>query len=266
MSTLLKIEGLSFNYLPDETILSGITFNLDKQRSLGIIGPNGGGKSTLLKILSGLLEGASGSIFWKGEIIQSSLSKVARISYVPQKDAVNTSLPVTVKDMVTFGALPKKVTKDELNKILSMLGLEDIKKKLIRELSGGQLQRVLLAKAVIRRPEILLLDEPTKGLDSTGQDQLLELIEKVKKDFDCTVILVDHNINQVIKHCDQILCLNRTHHWHDKKEMFNKDIMNSVYHCEFEHTLIHERPTDGKIPEHHECTVHGDNHDHEEGV
>jgi zinc transport system ATP-binding protein len=263
MTGLLKVENLSFSYLPEEMILSEVSFELDRQKSLGIIGPNGGGKSTLLKILSGLLEGASGTIQWKGNSITTTLSKEARISYVPQKDTVNTSLPVTVKDMVTFGALPQKVTKVELDKILSLVGLNDIKKKLIRELSGGQLQRVLLAKAVIRKPEILLLDEPTKGLDSTGQDQLLELIEKVMKDFGCAVILVDHNINQVIKHCDQILCLNRTHHWHDKKEMFSKDIMDSVYHCEFEHTLIHEQPTDGKIPEHHKCTIHGDDHDHD---
>lgn len=263
MNPLLKVNKLSFSYLPEEPILSKISFELSCQKSLGIIGPNGGGKSTLLKILAGLLEGAEGEIFWKGQRISDGLNKSARIAYVPQKDNVNSTLPITVRDMIAFGCLPHKVSKKDLNKVLDQMGLTSIQKKLIRELSGGQLQRVQLAKAVIRRPELLLLDEPTKGLDSTGQDQLLELIEQVIIDFNCSVILVDHNINQVIKHCDQILCLNRTHHWHDKKEMFNKDIMNSVYHCEFEHTLIHENQTDGKLPEHHKCTVHGDDHDHD---
>ncbi len=263
MNSFLKVENLTFNYLPEEAILSGISFELAQKKSLGIIGPNGGGKSTLLKILSGLLEGATGEIYWKGKKVDTRLSIDARIAYVPQKDNVNSALPITVKDMVAFGCLPSKVSRNDLNKILEKMGLDKIRNKLIRELSGGQLQRVLLAKAVIRKPEILLLDEPTKGLDSTGQDQLLELIDQVINDYQCSVILVDHNINQVIKHCDQILCLNRTHHWHDKKEMFNKDIMNSVYHCEFEHTLIHETQTDGKLPEHHKCSVHGDGHDHD---
>jgi len=263
MSSLLKVENLSFNYQEDEIILSGINLEVGQQKSLGIIGPNGGGKSTLLKILTGLLEGASGVIYWKGQSVTTKLSDIARISYVPQKDSVSTSLPITVRDMVSFGALPNKASSNEINEVLDQMGLLNIQKKLIRELSGGQVQRVLLAKAVIRKPEILLLDEPTKGLDSTGQDQLLDLIEQVMQKFNCSVILVDHNVNQVIKHCDQILCLNRTHHWHDKKELFNQDIMNSVYHCEFEHTLIHEKQIDGKLPEHHKCDIHGDDHDHD---
>ncbi|MCO4793494.1 MAG: metal ABC transporter ATP-binding protein [Bacteriovoracaceae bacterium] len=263
MKNILEVKNLSYQYSENDLILSNVSFQLQSNTLLGIIGPNGGGKTTLLRIIAGLIPIQEGEIVWNGKEISKNFHKELRLSYVPQRDTVNTSLPITVKDMIIFGNLPDKVNKRELSKLLEKLGLTKLKDSLIKELSGGQLQRVLLAKALIRRPSVLLLDEPTKGLDSTGQDQLLNLMNTIQEETECSIILVDHNINQVIKHCDEILCLNRKHHWHDKKELFNTDIMNSVYHCEFEHSLIHENQKDGKVTEHHQCSVHPEGHEHD---
>ncbi|MBY0416134.1 MAG: ATP-binding cassette domain-containing protein, partial [Bdellovibrionales bacterium] len=131
------------------------------------------------------------------------------------------------------------------------------------KLSGGEKQRVLIARAMIQKPKLLLLDEPTKGLDSNGQDQLLALIETIKKRDNTAVMIVDHNINQIIKSCQNILCLNRHSHWHDHRDFLTKNILEDIYHCEFEHLLIHEKDlehtSDHSVHtnEHHFC-----NHDH----
>ena len=126
------------------------------------------------------------------------------------------------------------------NELLDLVGILHKKDSLISSLSGGEKQRVLLARALINRPKLLLLDEPTKGLDSNGQDQLLAIIEKIKARDKTAVMIVDHNINQIIRNCHKILCLNRTYHWHNNTDLLTRNILEDVYHCEFEHLLIHE--------------------------
>ena len=246
---ILKVNSLSFAYpdTPDFLILKNISFSLNKGEALGILGPNGGGKSTLLKILVGLLGPYQGEVNFNGKSVNEFRSK---IGYVPQTANLNTIMPLRIIDLIHFQ--PEK--KDSIKNVLELVGLAGKENKLFSELSGGEKKRALLSLALIKAPNILILDEPTAGLDSSGIDQLLDLLSRLQKDFSTSVVIVDHNINQVIKHCDKILCLNQTSHWHNEKDFLTKNILESIYHCEFEHLLIHEKE---EISEHHFC---GDDH------
>lgn len=215
---------------------------------LGIIGPNGGGKSTLLKIITGLLTPKEGSI--------KCFSN--RISYVPQTTKLNDTLPLTVNEYL---GLSGKYSEIEKKEALDFVSMGKYVHGLVRELSGGQKQRIQLAKAHLEKPKILVLDEPTNGLDSNGQDQLLGLINEIKERHDASVVIVDHNINQTLRFSDKILCLNRTGHWHNKKELVKREHIEAIYHCEMEHIIIHEQLGVGPHNPHHQCTIHP----HEEG-
>jgi zinc transport system ATP-binding protein len=240
---ILKADKISFSYNGEGPTLKDISFSLFSGESLGVLGPNGGGKTTLMKIIVGLLRADSGELFFEGKASNDYKNYPFELfSYVPQNSELNTILPVKVSEYMEFAkSLHKKnnslVDTDEL---LDLVGILHKKDSLISKLSGGEKQRVLLARALINRPKLLLLDEPTKGLDSKGRDQLLAIIEKIKTRDKTAVMIVDHNINQIIKNCHKILCLNRTYHWHDHRDMLTKNILEDVYHCEFEHLLIHE--------------------------
>ncbi|MBC7540780.1 MAG: ATP-binding cassette domain-containing protein [Bacteriovorax sp.] len=240
---ILRADKLSFSYNSEEPTLKDISFSLFSGESLGVLGPNGGGKSTLMKIIVGLLKADSGKLFFENKL--SSDYKVypfALFSYVPQNSELNTILPVKVNEYMDFARSLYKEhnSATDIDELLDLVGILHKKNSLISKLSGGEKQRVLLARALINRPKLLLLDEPTKGLDSNGQDQLLAIIEKIKTRDKTAVMIVDHNINQIIRNCHKILCLNRTYHWHDHRDLLTKNILEDVYHCEFEHLLIHE--------------------------
>lgn len=245
---ILKADKISFSY-EGEAILKDISFSLFPGESLGVLGPNGGGKSTLMKIIAGLLKASSGSLFFD--------QKPELFSYVPQNSELNAILPVKVYEYMDFtkSLYKKHIATSDSDELLELVGILQKKDYLISKLSGGEKQRVLLARALINNPRLLLLDEPTKGLDSSGQDQLLAIIEKIKTRDKTAVIIVDHNINQIIRNCHKILCLNRTYHWHNHRDLLTKNILEDVYHCEFEHLLIHENDllnnTEQKAFDHH---------------
>jgi len=259
---ILDIENLTFAYHKDKIILNNISFHLIKGESLGILGPNGGGKSTLLKILVGLLEMQTGSIKINGvEVTTNSHYPRHLFGYVPQATTLNNLLPIRVSDLLEFAGLSGHPTQS-IDEALDIVGIKHKKEELVSALSGGEKQRALLAKALIHRPEILVLDEPTNGLDSTGQDQLIDILNSIKKNKQTGVIIVDHNINQILRHCDKILCLNNVSHWHDNKDLLTKNVLESIYHCEFEHILIHEK--EGTHPKHHQCEVQGKHIEHDQ--
>lgn len=242
-SPILRAEKISFSYNGDAPVLKDISFSLYSGESLGVLGPNGGGKSTLMKIIVGLLKADSGELYFE-EKLSTEYKKYPfeKFSYVPQNSELNTILPVKVVEYMNFAkSLYKKDSSlSEIDELLELVGILHKKNSLISKLSGGEKQRVLLARALINRPKLLLLDEPTKGLDSNGQDQLLAIIEKIKIRDKTAVMIVDHNINQIIRNCHKVLCLNRTYHWHDHSDLLTKNILEDIYHCEFEHLLIHE--------------------------
>lgn len=232
---ILKANQLSFKF-PDENnwILKDINFEVSSKEILGIIGPNGGGKSTLLKIIVGLLKPTEGLLEFQNP---SGL-----IGYVPQMININRYLPITVIEYLNLQARAINLLNAEakIKETLKILNLENKKDYLFNSMSGGEKQRVLIAKSLLIAPELIVLDEPTTGLDSSGQDQLLNIIEEIRLQLKSAFIIVDHNLNQVLRKSDKILCLNRTSHWHDHKELLTKNVLEDIYHCELEHLLIHE--------------------------
>jgi zinc transport system ATP-binding protein len=259
---ILNFSAISFEYEKNKPILNNINFTLKHSESLGIIGPNGGGKTTLLKLAAGILKPTSGHIFINGED-QANFNSPYPCSYVPQIIQLNNLLPLRIIDYLNLHLISKQTHSIQIKKLLEMVGLDQKEKTLIRELSGGELQRVILAKALLTNPSYIILDEPTTGLDSKGQGQFLSLISFIQKELKIAIIMVDHNINQTIKYCDKILCLNKTFHWHDKKEALTPSIIGSIYHCEFEHLLIHEQ-LGGLEHHHHECNdFHNTGHAHD---
>ncbi len=262
----IRVKDLSFSYPAkefenladsDREILHKITFEVSRGEILGILGPNGGGKSTLLKLLAGLLKPTSGTIEYPHTDHQEG------IIYIPQKDLRNLSYPITIFEYLESSRLPQdKVSKAQCLEAIERVELKRPIDQQMSGLSGGEYQRVLLAKAYLQKSKLILMDEPTKGLDGIGQDKLLELLGEFKKE--AAVILVDHNIAQVLKHCDRLLCLNKSFHWHDHRSQLNKDILEHTYHCEFEHLLIHEKGGDILQHEHHACLHHNhEGHDHD---
>lgn len=251
---MLEAKHLDFHYPDGEKVLEDISFKIEKAGMLGIIGPNGGGKSTLLKILVGLLPLKKGEVLYDG----LPLAATKKAVYVPQTITLNDTLPLKVSDFLNLSIKNAKLSLDEC---LTKVGMLDKKNDLIRELSGGQKQRVMLARALRQVPEILILDEPTTGLDGEGQDQLMILLKGLQQNEKTTIIIVDHNLNQVLNHADKILCLNKKHHWHERKELLTQNIINDIYHCEFEHIRLHEAGTQFN-DEHHECQ-HDHKHHHE---
>ena len=260
---ILRADKISFSYEGhNEPILKDISFALKKGESLGVLGPNGGGKSTLMKIIAGLLKPTSGELYFDEKPL-SAYSKYPfeLFSYVPQSSELNATMPVKVYEFIDFTISLYKIKNPKLvDELLELVGMGHKKNSLLSKLSGGEKQRVLIDRAMVQKPKLLLLDEPTKGLDSNGQDQLLTLIETIKKRDNTAVMIVDHNINQIIKSCHNILCLNRHYHWHDHRDFLTKDILEDIYHCEFEHLLIHEKDLESEHNhDHHYC-----GHDHGE--
>ena len=245
MKNLLQAQNICFSYR-NNIVLENISFELAQGESLGVIGPNGGGKTTLLKIIAGLIPDFQGNLSF-------SDGKKIKMAYLPQLDRQNTLFPLTCEEYVAQGGLYQYKKILTASEALKFIGLSHKRQILFRELSGGERQRAALAKALVSAPLLFLFDEPTKGLDSTGRDQLLGLVKKITKEFKRSVIIVDHNINQLLSYCDKILCLNKSLHWHDKKDVLTDNVLAHIYRCEFEHELIHEQKV---FKEHSESSGH----------
>ena len=195
--TLIAAKNLSVRQGGAE-VLSNVTLSIEPGEIVTILGPNGSGKSTLLRALLGILPPSEGSVSRAGTL---------RIGYVPQRLAVDPSLPITVR---RFLSLPQRVADSEATAALTRVGLPDIGQRQLAALSGGQLQRVLLARALLSAPQILVLDEPTQGLDQSGEAGFYRLIEEVRRDTGAAVLMVSHDLHVVMAASDRVICLN--HH------------------------------------------------------
>ncbi|MCE8516125.1 metal ABC transporter ATP-binding protein [Ruegeria pomeroyi] len=192
---VIAAEGLSIR-VDGRTVLADITVAVAAGEIVTIVGPNGSGKSTFLRALIGALPPASGRVIRAPGL---------RIGYVPQKLAIDATLPITVS---RFLSLPRRVPQDVAAEALARAGVPDLANRQMTDLSGGQFQRVLLARAVLERPQLLLLDEATQGLDQPGSAAFYQQIEEVRQDLGCAVVMVSHDLHVVMAASDRVLCMN----------------------------------------------------------
>ncbi|MHA2298935.1 MAG: metal ABC transporter ATP-binding protein [Candidatus Hodarchaeales archaeon] len=198
--------------------LYDVNFDLYSGDFLGLCGPNGSGKTTLLKTLLGLIEPVRGKI----TVFRENIKEIHRqtrfkIGYVPQLETIDRNFPALVEDVVGMSLYPKKgflrgLSKDDKKEIdwaLRKVDLSEYAKRPIGHLSGGQQQKVMIARALVQKPEILLLDEPTSALDFKMTKSIMELVVKLHKEHDITVIMINHNIKLLREYCKRIICLNR---------------------------------------------------------
>lgn len=193
--SLISATGVNLNY-GAVTVLHGVDLVIELGEIVTVIGPNGSGKSTLLRALLGAKEPSKGNITRKGGL---------RIGYVPQRLAFDANMPLTVR---RFLSLPVHHSGDEIAAMLARVGVAGFEGRQLVALSGGQFQRVLLARALLGKPDILMLDEPTQGLDQSGIAAFYQLLEEVRRELGCAVLLVSHDLHVVMSASDRVICLN----------------------------------------------------------
>ena len=223
----VSIRNLYFFY-GEQLILEDISFDIERGDFLAIVGPNGSGKTTLLKIILGLLKPAKGSVTLLGSDV-TSLSCWHLIGYVPQKAThVDPLFPISVAEVVGLGRIaakrfPRWLTqkdKEAVFRALEQVGMASFVNRKISDLSGGQQQRVFIARAIVNNPRILFLDEPATGIDSTAQEEFYDLLDRLNREHELTVVMVTHDIGVVNKHVNKVACLNRRLVFHGTHEEF----------------------------------------------
>ena len=229
---VLRLENINVSYGP-HTVLQDINLSVSEHDFLGIIGPNGGGKSTLLKVILGLIRPDRGVVTLLGDAPDKSRSK---IGYVPQYSTYDHGFPVSVMEVVMMGRFSRagllryynKADRQAVEEALRKVSMLDNADTQIGQLSGGQQQRVLIARALVSGPELLLLDEPTASVDAAMQTEFYELLEHLKKTM--TIIMVSHDIGAVSVFVDKIACLNQQLFYHGSREI-TPEILEATYKC-----------------------------------
>ena len=193
--SLIDAHGLSVR-LGNTTVLSDVTLSIAEREIVTIVGPNGSGKSTLLKALLGAVAPSKGQV---------ETANGLRVGYVPQKLHIDPTLPLSV---FRFLGLPVRVSRKTALAALERTGVAGLADRQVVDLSGGQMQRVLLARAILHDPQLLVLDEPTQGLDQPGSAAFYRLIEDLREDLGCAVLMVSHELHVVMAASDRVICLN----------------------------------------------------------
>ncbi len=233
--TILEIKNLEFSY-NGEAVLEDVNLTVRQKDFMAIIGPNGGGKTTLLKLMLGLLTPVKGTVRVDGKSPQEASPC---IGYVPQDVHTNRSFPITAIDVVLMGKLdPKKrlSRRSAANRRDALAALERMEMaahadKKIGMLSGGQRQRVFIARALLSRPKLLLLDEPTASIDTKGQADFYRLLGELNKDI--TVLVVSHDLLVISRHVKSVACVNKKLHYHEQAEITG-DMLETMYPCTVE--------------------------------
>ena len=191
---LVKLKNAGFR-LNDKWLVQGVSLKVEKGKIVTLIGPNGSGKSTTAKIALGIYKKIDGEVE----------KYTNKIGYVPQKISIDWTLPLRVKDFMT---LTENLEDKTINEALSLTGVIHLKDKNLGDLSGGEFQRVLLSRAISKKPELLVLDEPVQGVDFTGEIALYKLIKKISEDLNCGILLISHDLHTVMSATDHVVCLN----------------------------------------------------------
>ena len=238
---LVKVSDAGL-YKNGKWLVKGVNLNITKGKIVTLIGPNGSGKTTTAKIALGLYKNIEGTV--------ERLTN--KISYVPQKVSIDWTLPVRVID---FMVLTQDLQDQEINDALNLTGVEHLKNNNLRELSGGEFQRVLLARAIAKKPDLLVLDEPVQGVDFTGEVELYALIKKISETLECGILLISHDLHVVMSATDYVVCLNghvccsgtpvAVAQNKEYKELFGEKSSQLLSLYEHEHDHVHE--SDGNI-------------------
>jgi zinc transport system ATP-binding protein len=224
---LISLKDVSFRYTAED-VLEGITLEIHKGDFVGIIGPNGSGKTTLLRIILGLLKPQQGSVSLFDQPL-SQFHEWWRIGYVPQKAIhIEAQFPVTVAEVVAQGRFARvgllhrlsQKDKEAIDHALEVVGMRETRDRLIRELSGGQQQRVFIARALASEPELLILDEPTAGVDIESQEEFYKLLAQLKREKSLTLVIVSHDVDVVVNEVNQLVCINKRLVYHGSPKKF----------------------------------------------
>jgi zinc transport system ATP-binding protein len=252
MPKVIEIKNLYFKY-DQELVLEDINLEVEEGEFVSIIGPNGAGKTTLIKILLSLIPFNQGTIKILNKDISKDKSYLEYIGYLPQISNIDKNFPITVKEAILISKYKRKglfnlpnfvytsQDKIEVEKIMELLNLEDKKDKKLSELSGGQIQKLLLARALIRNIKILILDEPTNFIDPKSKTELINIIFKIKNSLNITILMVSHDLNIVYKLTDKLVCINKKafvskldNKYQQNKEKIQQDL-KSIYSQNFEY-------------------------------
>lgn len=233
---LVEIQNLDFAY-GQQLVLKHINLQIAAGETLGLIGPNGGGKTTLIRLILGLNKPTRGQISVAGTSAAAAMRAGNIIGYLPQKAHFPTNFPLSVRQAVQLGLVGKTgmmrpYAQEDLKfveDLMGRIGLTEFADQPVGSLSGGQAQRAFIARALAPRPKILLLDEPTTGIDRTGQARFVESILQLKKELDLTVVFCGHDLRVVTEVSDRIACLNVTLHYHDRPERIPEQLAMEMF-------------------------------------
>ncbi|WP_227934958.1 metal ABC transporter ATP-binding protein [Alkalihalobacillus deserti] len=250
----VKLENISFQY-GNQKVLENVSLTIQKGSFLGLVGPNGSGKSTLIKLMLGLLPTQLGDIQLFGEKA-SKFRHWEKIGFVSQKaNSFNTGFPATVFEVVSMGLYGKvglfrfltRKHKQQVKEAIDQVGMSTFIHKNIGELSGGQQQRVFIARALVSQPELLILDEPTVGVDATNVRQFYDMLDHLNKDRGITLVMVTHDIGAMTDHVTDVACLNKTLHFHGNTADFEANQDLSTFYGHDVHLLTHNHSHGGHV-------------------
>lgn len=237
MNKLIDITNLTVGYDNKPNVLQDVNLSIYRDDFLGIIGPNGGGKTTLLRTILGLIKPQSGAITFydKGEKKDS-----LNIGYLPQVNQIDKKFPISVSEVILSGLTPgtnifKRYThtdKQKVQEVAQRLGIEELLQRAIGELSGGQLQRVLLGRAIIDNPKLIILDEPSTYVDKLFETNFYKLLGDINKEI--AIVLVSHDVGTIISLVKNIACVNQGLHYHPGTDISQEWLLNAYESCPIE--------------------------------
>lgn len=240
MDSLLEIRDVSLAYR-DKTVLDGITLSVARGGTLGVIGPNGAGKTSLLKVILGILSPTRGTIQIDG-LSPKQATRRGLVGYLPQNPNIVTNLPIDTRQLIELGVAGRvgmlHAVSDEderfIDELIEQVGLASQLHTPIGDLSGGQLQRTLIVRALVSRPRLLLLDEPTIGIDSRGQQEFMRLLADLKSKLGLTIVFVSHDLRAVTGISDRIACVSKSIHFHDVPQHMPGDLVHRMFACDLD--------------------------------
>lgn len=245
MSTVITTNSLSVNYDKSEA-LSDVSFSIERGDFVGLAGPNGAGKTTLVKAILGLLPLATGNIELFGQS-QKEFTAWGKIGYLPQKaSTINPLFPATVQEIVTLGLLsgqnfPKRLSKtdeEQTDNVLRELAIGDLKNRMFSDLSGGQQQKVLLARALVSKPEVLIFDEPSTALDPESREAFFKMLQRLNKEKGITILFITHDTGYIGQYANKLMYIDKNLIYYGMFSDFCRSEKMNTYFGTYEHHVI----------------------------